>query len=33
MTKAIKGREAHASEVRARGLIPDIHPDSQFFYK
>ena len=33
MTKAIKGRDAHAAQVRARGLIPDAHPDSQFFYK
>lgn len=33
MTKAIKGRDAHTAEVRARGLVPDVHPDSQFFYK
>jgi hypothetical protein len=33
MTKAIKGRDAHAAQVRARGLIPEAHPDSQFFYK
>ena len=33
MTKAIKGRDGHAAEVRSRGLIPDVHPDSQFFYK
>lgn len=33
MTKAIKGRDAHSAEVRAKGLIPDVHPDSQFFYK
>jgi hypothetical protein len=33
MTKAMKGRHAHAAEVRARGLIPEVHPDSQFFYK
>lgn len=33
MTKAMKGREAHNAAVRAKGLIPDVHPDSQFFYK
>lgn len=33
MTKAMKGRETHNAEVRARGLIPDVHLDSQFFYK
>jgi protein phosphatase 1 regulatory subunit 7 len=33
MTKAIKGRDAHSAAVRANGLIPDVHPDSQFFYK
>lgn len=33
MTKAMKGRAAHESEVRARGLVPDVHPGSQFFYK
>lgn len=33
MTKAIKGRDAHNAEVRAKGLIPEVHPDSQFFYK
>jgi hypothetical protein len=33
MTKAIKGREAHNAQVRAKGLIPDVHLDSQFFYK
>ena len=33
MTKAIKGRDAHNAEVRAKGLIPEVHPVSQFFYK
>jgi hypothetical protein len=33
MTKAIKGRDGHNAQVRANGLIPDVHPDSQFFYK
>ena len=33
MTKAIKGRDAHDAQVRAKGLTPDVHPDSQFFYK
>ena len=33
MTRAMKGRDRHAAEVRSRGLIPDVHPDSQFFYK
>ena len=33
MTKAIKGRDAHNAEVRAKRLVPDVHPDSQFFYK
>ena len=33
MTKAIKGREAHNAAVRAKGLIPDVHRHSQFFYK
>jgi hypothetical protein len=31
MTKAIKGRDAHNAQVRAKGLIPDVHRDSQFF--
>ena len=33
VTKAMRGREAHDAEVRAKGLIPDVHLDSQFFYK
>ena len=33
MTKAIKGRDAHDAQVRARGLIPAVHPDAVFFYK
>ena len=33
MTKAIKGRDAHNAQVRAHGLIPEVHLDSQFFYK
>ena len=33
MTKTVKGRAEHDAQVRAKGLIPDVHPDSQFFYK
>ena len=33
MTKTVKGRAAHDAQVRAKGLIPEVHPDSQFFYK
>ena len=33
VTKAMKGRDAHDAEVRARGLIPELHPDAEFFYK
>jgi hypothetical protein len=33
MTKAVKGRSAHEAEIRASGLSPGVHPDSQFFYK
>ena len=33
VTKAVKGREAHDAEVRARGLIPAPHPAAEFFYK
>lgn len=33
VTKKLKGRDAHDADVRARGLIPDVHPDSHFFYK
>jgi hypothetical protein len=33
MTKAVKGRDAHAAKVRSIGLIPEVHPDATFFYK
>jgi hypothetical protein len=33
MTKAVRGRGEHDAQVRARGLIPDVHPDATFFYK
>jgi hypothetical protein len=33
MTKAIRGRDVHEAEVRARGLTPAVHPDAVFFYK
>jgi hypothetical protein len=33
MTKAVKGRDAHDAQVRARGLSPAVHPDATFFYK
>jgi len=33
LTKAVKGRDAHASQVRARGLQPAVHPEASFFYK
>jgi hypothetical protein len=33
MAKAVKGRDAHDAQVRARGLIPAVHPDATFFYK
>ena len=33
VTKRVKGRDAHDAEVRARGLIPDVHAASHFFYK
>jgi hypothetical protein len=33
VTKKIKGRDAYEANVRAAGLIPDVHPDSHFFYK
>ena len=33
MTKAVKGRDAHAAQVGSKGLIPDVHPDATFFYK
>lgn len=33
VTKATKGRERHDEEVRARGLVPELHPEAEFFYK
>jgi hypothetical protein len=33
MTKAIRRRDAHEADVRARGLTPAVHPDAVFFYK
>lgn len=33
MTKAMKGRDAHNAQVRAKGLNPAVHPDADFFYK
>ena len=33
MTKVVKGRDVHEAEVRAKGLIPAVHPDATFFYK
>lgn len=30
---SLKKRELHNAEVRAHGLIPELHPDAQFFYK
>lgn len=33
MTKAVKGRDAHNAQVRARGLTPAVHPEAVFFYK
>ena len=33
MTKAVRGREAHNAQVRAKGLNPAVHPDAGFFYK
>ncbi len=32
MPGGLKAREKHEAEVRARGLIPEIHPDASFFY-
>ena len=29
----LKAREKHKEEIRARGLIPERHPDAPFFYK
>lgn len=31
--KSPKAREAHEADVRARGLIPELHPDASFFHK
>lgn len=33
VTKAVKGREAHDAQVRARGLTPAVHPEAAFIYK
>ena len=33
MSKAVRGRDAHAAQVRAVGLTPAVHPDASFFYK
>jgi len=33
VTKAMKGRKEHEAELRAHGLIPELHRDAQFFYK
>jgi protein phosphatase 1 regulatory subunit 7 len=33
VTKTVKGRNAHDAQVQAKGLIPGVHPGSQFFYK
>ena len=33
MPAGLKAREKHQAEVRARGLIPELHPDASFFYK
>ena len=33
VTKAVKGRDGRDADVRARGLIPALHPDAEFFYK
>jgi hypothetical protein len=33
MAKAVKGRDAHNAQVRAKGLNPAVHPDAEFFYK
>jgi hypothetical protein len=33
MPRTLKARRKHEAEVRARGLIPEIHPDAAFFYK
>lgn len=33
MSKSVKGREAHNTEVRGKGLNPALHPDAEFFYK
>lgn len=33
MPRSMKARARHSAEVRARGLIPEPHPDATFFYK
>jgi hypothetical protein len=33
MSKTVKGRDAHDAQVRAKGLIPAVHPGAVFFYK
>lgn len=33
VTKSVKGRDTHDAAVRAKGLIPAVHPDASFFYK
>ncbi len=30
---SLKKREKHFEDVRAHGLIPELHPDAQFLYK
>lgn len=29
----LKARQKHQAEIRARGLVPEAHPDASFFYK
>lgn len=33
MTRSSKGRREHEAAVRAKGLIPEVHPAASFFYK
>jgi len=33
VTPSLKKREKHFADVRAKGLIPEPHPDASFFYK
>jgi len=33
MSKAVRGRDVHAAQVRAVALTPAVHPDATFFYK